>query len=143
MTFAIITEPSGFASKWLPFQTAKRHVTNVKKLAKMFALRRNLLYVHFFGIFCQICAILILFHLYHIDDDNESCKRRNETKELENILRKKEDTLRKLKLVKMYRAKVTAYMHGSKNIPCFSGLACPKPVYNTARNASVAARLVT
>ena len=22
-------EPSGFASKWLPFQTAKRHVTNV------------------------------------------------------------------------------------------------------------------
>ena len=34
MTFAA-TEPSGFASKWLPFQPAKRHVTNVKKLAKM------------------------------------------------------------------------------------------------------------
>ena len=37
MTFAV-TEPSGFASKWLPFQTAKRLVTNVKNLAKMFAL---------------------------------------------------------------------------------------------------------
>ena len=36
MTFAV-TEPSGFVSKWLPFQTAKRHVTNVKNLAKMFA----------------------------------------------------------------------------------------------------------
>ena len=30
MTVAV-TEPSGFACKWLPFQTAKRHVTNVKK----------------------------------------------------------------------------------------------------------------
>ena len=37
MTVAV-TEPSGFASKWLPFQTAKRHVTNVNKLAKIFAL---------------------------------------------------------------------------------------------------------
>ena len=37
MTVAV-AEPSGFASKWLPFQTAKRHVTNVKKPAKMFAL---------------------------------------------------------------------------------------------------------
>ena len=37
MTVAL-TEPSGFASKWLPFQTAKRHVTNGKNPAKMFAL---------------------------------------------------------------------------------------------------------
>ena len=37
MTVAV-AEPSGFASKWLPFQTAKRHVTNVKKPAKMFVL---------------------------------------------------------------------------------------------------------
>ena len=37
MTVAV-TEPLGFASKCLPFQTAKRHVTNVKKLAKTFAL---------------------------------------------------------------------------------------------------------
>ena len=37
MTVAV-TEASGFASKWLPFQTAKRRVTNVKKPAKMFAL---------------------------------------------------------------------------------------------------------
>ena len=29
MTFAV-TESLGFASKWLPCQTAKRHVTNVK-----------------------------------------------------------------------------------------------------------------
>ena len=33
MTFAV-TELSGFASKWFPFQTAKRHVTNVKKLRR-------------------------------------------------------------------------------------------------------------
>ena len=41
----------------------------------------------------------------HIDG-NQSYKEANEKKELESVLRKKEDTLRKLKLVKMYRAKV-------------------------------------
>ncbi|CAB3996346.1 Hypothetical predicted protein [Paramuricea clavata] len=38
-------------------------------------------------------------------DGNQSYKEANEKKELESVLRKKEDTLRKLKLVKMYRAK--------------------------------------
>ena len=38
MTVAV-TEPSVFASKWLSFQTTTRHATNVKKCAKMIALR--------------------------------------------------------------------------------------------------------
>ena len=46
MTVAV-TEPSGFASKWLQFQTAKRHVTNVKKPRKCLRLliERKLLYL--------------------------------------------------------------------------------------------------
>ena len=58
MTFAV-TEPSGFASKWLQFQTAKRHVTNVKKLAKMFAL----------GAWTQIAVLMDLAKTQHTRDD--------------------------------------------------------------------------
>ena len=51
MTVAV-TEPSGFASKWVPFQTAKLHVTNVKTPQKCLRLviRRNLLYNDFLEI---------------------------------------------------------------------------------------------
>ncbi len=50
-----------------------------------------------------------IYHLIfiHIDGgDNQLGTHSTEKKELESVLRKKEDTLRKLKLVKMYRAKV-------------------------------------
>ena len=40
MTFAV-TEPSGFASEWLPFQTAIRHVTKVKNLQNVCGLCLN------------------------------------------------------------------------------------------------------
>ena len=60
--------------------------------------------------FPQIVYELVLYFIEHFmyvgDDDNESPKQNNEKKKLEDILREKEDTLRKLKLVKMYRAKV-------------------------------------
>ena len=53
MTVAV-TEPSGFASKWLPFQTAKRHVTNVKtpqsQKCLRLVVRRKLLYNEFLEI---------------------------------------------------------------------------------------------
>ena len=53
---------------------------------------------------------ITLHYLYNLIsihiDGNQSYKEANEKKELESVLRKKEDTLRKLKLVKMYRAKV-------------------------------------
>ena len=40
MTFALLQLQNRrvLHRKWLPFQTAKRHVTNVKKLEKIFAL---------------------------------------------------------------------------------------------------------
>jgi hypothetical protein len=49
------------------------------------------------------------FLFYPVVDDGDSQlqeQKSNEKKELEGILRKKEEMLRKLKLVKMYRAKV-------------------------------------
>lgn len=67
---------------------------------------------------CNVCFAgdvlnLLAFTLVDHDvDDRESCGHSqkedcNETKELEKMLKNKEELLRKLKLVKMYRAKVT------------------------------------
>ena len=59
-----VTEPSGFASKWLPFQTAKRHVTIVKKPAKMFALSGwTQIAVYDVCFIVTRCTVIILFRL--------------------------------------------------------------------------------